>query len=225
MTPAGGPSQPAPLEEWQTHLERHYKALAGARASLDLPVFAFEHGLGPEERRYIATQLKDALRRGERLSKHWLLWVIYATEFGYRYEGDEFWDSFVANTPGWHHSTDGELRHWFLTFQKRYRGYQPTGPWASHFSRISWPITHSILPKYLQLHLAGALYHVRHELLRADFSNPSEVGRLLADNAWDAPTRFQKFLEQEELAGRIGLYPARPRDAATGRRRQCRLLA
>ncbi len=80
-----------PLEHWQERLERHYQALAKKRDGSGLPLFAFEHGLSVEETERIGELLRAHLRAGrERLGKYWLLWVVYATEFGYDYTGDEY---------------------------------------------------------------------------------------------------------------------------------------
>src|SRR5438067_584345 len=69
----------------------------------------------------------------------------------------------------------------------------------------AWPITHAILPRYLQLQFAKALYDARLQFARLQNPSPAAAGKLLASYAWDASSRFQEFLEQQELAGRIVL--------------------
>lgn len=143
----------------------------------------------------------------ERLSTHWLLWVIYATELGYDYDGEEYWPSFEQRTPRWRLQTDrrGMLRQWFLRFRKSFRGAVPTGPWATQFSIISWPITHAILPKDLQVQLAKLIYDERYLIAEFIEAPPEEVGKLVAASAYDASARLRNFLEQPELAGRLVL--------------------
>ena len=195
-----------PLEHWQERLERHYKALAKKRDGSVLPLFAFEHGLSVEETERIGKLLRAHLRAGrERLEKYWLLWVVYATEFGYDYTGDEYWQSFEELTPGWELHYRYSLARWFKKFQANYHGFIPTGPWAEHFSNIAWPITHAILPKYLQYQFASALYQQRYRLAGLTTFDSASVGRLLAAHTHHATTRFEKFLQQEELTGRIVL--------------------
>jgi hypothetical protein len=175
-------------------------------------LFALEHGLTDGEFGEITGLLHAELaelREGWKLGRHWLLWVIYATEMGYDYDGGEFWPSFEQRTPRWREPITSkrrnQLRTWFSRFQTTYQGVRPSGEWAEHFSIIAWPITHAILPQYLQSQFARSLYYLRYELAHLDALSPSALGKLLAANAWDASSRFREFLQQQELAGRIVL--------------------
>jgi hypothetical protein len=197
---------PTPLDAWQHRLEAHFGELAASRSASGFPIFALEHGLDHAQLDEIGELLRAELAAGARLYVHWLLWVVYATEQGYAYDGTEYWDSFEENTPHWGgYSSAKSLRNYFLRFQKSYNGVIPSGPWADWFCNIAWPITHAILPRYLQLQFAKALYDARLQFARAQNPTPAEAGKLLASSAWDARSRFQEFLEQEELAGRIVL--------------------
>jgi hypothetical protein len=199
-------TMPGALDEWQERLERHFSELAASRSGTGFPIFALEHGLTEAELQEIADLLHSHLAAGLRLFPHWLLWVVYATEQGYGYDGHEYWVSFEQETPHWHERGRPEyLRSYFSKFQKAYGGVVPSGPWAGWFRNIAWPITHAILPRYLQLQFARALYDARHQFARMPNPTPAAAGKLLASNAWDASSRFQEFLEQEELAGRIVL--------------------
>ena len=194
-----------PLERWQERLERHFALLARARADSGFPIFALEHGLNDADLEQISQILRSRLKARLPLSPHWLLWVIYATERGYSYTGDEYWRSFEQQTPEWEFSDRSLIKPWFRKFQKAYHGVVPSGPWAEHFRIIAWPITHAILPRYLQHQFARALYDLRFRLASLASLDPRTVGRLLAVNAQYASTRFQEFLQQEELTGRIVL--------------------
>lgn len=194
-----------PLEKWQERLERHFETLACARADSGFPIFALEHGLTEQELEQISALLRSCLKARLPLSPHWLLWVIYATERGYSYTGDEYWRSFEEQTPAWEFHDRDRIKPWFKKFQKAYHGVVPSGPWADHFRIIAWPITHAILPRYLQRQFARALYDLRFRLASLATRDPRAIGRLLAANALYASTRFQEFLEQEELTGRIVL--------------------
>jgi hypothetical protein len=98
-----------------------------------------------------------------------------------------------------------QLRDWFTRFSRMYHGVKPTGPWAEYFKNIAWPITHAILPKYLQWQFAKALYNLRYRLAQLRDPSPALVGQLLGAHALDASSRFREFLQQEALAGRIVL--------------------
>lgn len=141
---------------------------------------------------------------GSRLQQYWLLWVIYATEFGYRYTGDEYWPLIEVDIPGWQANEHRQqLKSCFKKFANTYAGVTPTGRWANWFTIIAWPITHAILPKYLQLQFARALHAARYELAGIANLTPAAEGRLLSRHAFNVSRRFEELLEQEELVGRV----------------------
>src|ERR1019366_674639 len=94
-------AMPLSLDEWQECVEQHFSELAAARSGSGFPLFALEHGLGQQDLDAIGVLLKARLAEGARLSRHWLLWVVYATELGYDYDGAEYWTSFEDCTPRW----------------------------------------------------------------------------------------------------------------------------
>src|SRR5215210_6564046 len=195
-----------PLDIRQKQLEKHFSELATVRAGSGYPLFALEHNLAKTDLKEIGELLDLRLANGLRLSPHWLVWVVYATEVGYDYEGDEYWSSYEERTPHWRENANrSQLRDWFHKFKAIYHSVETSGPWAECFSIIAWPITHAILPKYLQLQLARFIYRLRHRLSSLGTLNPAELGKLLAVESWDASSRLSAFLEQEELAGRIVL--------------------
>ena len=203
-----------PLERWQEKLDLHFRELADKREGAGLPLFAIEHGLTDDEVEQVGEHLREHLSEHKRLETYWLLWVVYATEIGYHYKGDEYWQSFQEQTPGWESHHRYKLRRWFRKFQQTYHGFEPSGPWAEHFKIIAWPITHAILPKYLQYQFANALYQQRYRLAGLTTLDSVSVGRLLARYTHDVTMRFEKFLQQEELTGRIvlGLLDQIPED-------------
>lgn len=192
------------LEEYQERLERCFQSLAGFREGLGFPVFALEHGLADDEIEEISSLLRENLESRPSLSSHWLLWVIYATEAGYSYNGDEYWPSFESQTPEWEFNRYEFIRL-FTRFHDTYDGVRPSGTWAEHFRIIAWPITHAILPRYLQNQFARTLFDLRFSLAGMDVVDPSAIGRMLAANVPNASSRFRQFLQQEELTGRIVL--------------------
>ena len=80
----------ADLNVWQIRLDRHFAGLAASRPVAQFPIFAIEHGLDQIDLAEIADLLRARLATAHPQREHWLLWVIYATEFGYRYHGDEY---------------------------------------------------------------------------------------------------------------------------------------
>ena len=192
------------LEEYQERVERRFESIARFREGLGFPVFALEHGLADDEIKEISSLLRENLESRPSLSSHWLLWVIYATEAGYSYNGDEYWPSFESQTPEWEFDRY-EFICLFTRFRDTYDGVRPSGAWAEHFRIIAWPITHAILPRYLQNQFARALFEMRFSLAGMDAVDPSAIGCMLAANISNASSRFREFLQQEELTGRIVL--------------------
>lgn len=194
----------------QTHqqLEQHFRELARERAPLGYPVYAFEHNLDDANVDTLCSALCDDLSRTRRPNRaHWLLWTTIAAEVGYTYDGEEYWDSFKAFVPAWIDTIPNRerIRDWFEHFATTFNGFQPDGRWADHFSIIAWPITHSILPQYLQSHFARHLYDLRHELAARHGAKVEQLGALL-ENRYDGySSRFEHFLQHTALTARLVL--------------------
>lgn len=197
--------------EIQSGLERHFYSLARERAGLGYPVYALEHGFDSQQVTDIRNHLNTELGLSRGLDQRlWLLWVIVAAEIGYAFDGDEYWVSFSRSLPNWRRfadrSTDrSAVRSWFEKFTHKYKGYQPSGRWADHFSIIAWPITHSILPRDLQTQFARRIYELRYELARHKDASTAELGRIIRSENNEGSSRFQYFLEQTELVARLVL--------------------
>jgi len=194
------------LTEWQSLLEASFsRLLTSQRFGVgERPVFALEHGLTGPQLEDLNAAVRDVSGTENPSDAHWLPWIVYASELGYRYEGDEYWQTFEEETPGW---TGGDNRYWlrkcFLRFHAECHGVQPTGVWAGHFSIICWPITHAILPRDLQYQLAKVLYRVQHLFDYEVLESPERLGQLVASFSGSATSRFRNFVQDPALVGRI----------------------
>jgi hypothetical protein len=189
-------------------LESHFAGLRDRRmeATGGAPVFALEHDLSEAELTLLKAEVCSAVQRARLPRDHWLPFVVYAAEIGYEYSGDEYWQTFSARTPHWASAGDRHyLRRKFREFRDGFRGAQPTGPWADHFSIICWPITHAVLPTDLQRHLAHLLFEYRRALTTDLLDNPPELGKRLAARAWQASSRFQNFAQNTSLLGQVAV--------------------
>lgn len=198
------------IDDWQKLLEEHYSALRAQRGtdSKLRPLFGLEHGLTDEQFSNLSSSLTAYISKKTSSESHYLVWVAYSSEFGYKYSGHQFWQSFETETTGW--SKLGEynkirnwIREYFTMFHKEYGGAKPSGEWAKHFGIICWPITHAILPKDLQIKLAHKLYEVRHYLNKDIIDSPEMLGKLIASKSWDTNSRFRNFVKNEQLLGQI----------------------
>jgi hypothetical protein len=190
------------LQSWNLRLAEHFERLKKDRK--ERPIFALEHGLTPAE----VLALSDIVRAEVRLSsparEHHLVWTTYAAEIGYGYAGDQYWQTFEEKTPGWAENGDrGWIRDAFLFFQTRYSGAAPTGAWARHFSIISWPITHAILPRDLQQQLAQLLFQLRYSFSADFFESPLLLGEFIRAHSWNTSARFQNLVQEPALVGQI----------------------
>lgn len=201
--PSRGGETTLSLAEWHRRLEAHFQALATRRAVSDWPVFALEHGLNGDEVLDLERAIHQALPTESPSLKSSLPWVVYAAEFGYRYRGDEYWQSFAAETPGWNDRWRGFIREIFQRFARTYHGARPEGAWAGNFTIICWPITHGVLPRDLQRQLAKLLYDARFSLRPELFATATALGTHLRGSSYNASARFREFAENSVLLGQI----------------------
>jgi len=194
------------LSEWQSRLREHFEELRRVRSARvgDKPIFALEHGLEAADREALTVAIRAHIAEAPPLGDHVLPWIVYAAEIGYRYAGDEYWQTFADETHGWEAHGEREwLRDRFRAFHKHFGGAKPSGPWANHFSIICWPITHAILPRDLQRQLAEILYSMR-DLFSAELlTSPQALGERIAGRSWNANSRFQNLAQEPLLIGQI----------------------
>jgi len=194
------------LADWQAQLLEHFKRLRAQRSASvgEKPIFGLEHGLSPAEVQALSRDIREHITHSPPSRDHRLPWIVYAAELGYRYSGDEYWQTFEDETAGWGLYGD---RHWirncFRWFHAEFGGAKPSGPWANHFSIICWPITHAILPRDLQRQLARILFQLRHSFSRDVFASPTALGELIAARSWDGTSRFQNLAQETLLVGQI----------------------
>jgi len=192
------------LRDWQARLSRHFSVLAeGRSAQRGSSVFVLEHGLTPDELAGLSSAVRAQIFTSPPLREHELPWMVYAAELGYRYSGDEYWQTFEKETPGWiRHGKRDWIRDCFKAFKHR-GGAVPSGPWAAHFSIICWPLTHAIIPRDLQVQLARLLYDLRFQFTRDLIDSPQELGNLISLRSWRCTSRFQDFARQQAIIGQI----------------------
>lgn len=197
------------LQQLHARLDAHYKALCASRETLsgDPPVFALEHGLSDADLETLCACVRDVISRGlgaQHWRHSWLPFAVYAAESGYDYIGDEFWPSFERRTPGWFAYGDRDrVRMWFTKFALDYGGAIPVGAFAKNFPIIAWPITHAVLPVYLQRYLAQLLYDFRMGLTADLLQDPEQLGVQLEARSWGYTERFRIFCSNTSLLGHV----------------------
>ncbi len=193
------------LARWHQRLATHFAGLRRAREQGGAgSVFALEHDLAPDEVLELSAGIRANIVDATPRREHALAWIVYAAEIGYRYAGDEYWQTFEQETPGWTaHGDRAWIRDAFVAFRKDYSGAVPSGAWATQFSIIAWPITHAILPRDLQQQLARILYEVRHSFSAELFESLELLGQFVSARSWSASARFQNLAQQPMLLGQI----------------------
>lgn len=191
----------------QQRLGDHFAGLHQRREVLvpPSPVFALEHDLGPADYALLVSSVRSAIASGltARHRAAWLPFVVYAAESGYDYVGDEYWTSFEGSTPGWQSEHRHWIKVWFAKFAAEYGGVVPTGAFAKTFTIIAWPISHAVLPAYLQRQLAQLLFEFRTGLTSALLGDLDELGERLAVRARLYSDRFRIFSQNTALLGRV----------------------
>jgi hypothetical protein len=198
------------LEYLHGELGAHFRQLSERRQTLEAPspVFAIEHGLGEQGIALLQDAVPVAYGQGlsYRVRKAWLPFVVHAAEVGYIYDGVEYWPIFSEATPGWI-DTEYErdrIRDWFRKFADEYGGAIPQGAWAATFKKIAWPITHAVLPRYLQVQLARLLYDYRTgwpSLLE----DPAALGVRIHSWSRHYSDRLEKFCQNTALLGHVAV--------------------
>jgi hypothetical protein len=205
------------LNGWQERLSTYF---SGLRSSLDAtgnsrPVFALEHNLDSIEYADLVAGLREHTNSSGPATRHYYAWSVYAAEIGYKFKGDEYWQTFAEDIPGWKTNEDRDsIKDAFYSFQRQFRGAVPSGNWAKNFTIICWPITHAVLPKDLQRHLASILYDVRGAFTPDILNDTAALGKLIAVNSEGKSSRFRKFVEEHDLVGRISVALLSPDSAA-----------
>ncbi len=188
----------------QKQLQERFSALAAARAEQGLPVYAIEHGLTHDEFLALRLAASASLRFTAPSKEHWLVWAVLGAEAGYGYGGDEFWPALELRAGEWRTNEDRRrLRTFYRHFAEAFRGPIPVGRWAEQFSIIAWPISNSILPRYLQVAFAKHLYEVRHELADVAHIDSAAIGKLLYKRYHGTSSRVRDFLQQTDLTSQI----------------------
>ena len=195
------------LRQFHTTLDAHFQNLHESRSKLEpaAPVFALEHELGEADLLLLFSAVRAVIAQGLQ-SRHrqlWLPFVVYAAEEAYDYVGDEYWRSFEHATPGWRIDQRPWLKQQFLKFATEYGGAVPTGAFAKNFTIIAWPITHAVLPTYLQRYLAQLLHEFRRGLSTSLLGDPHKLGMRLAVRAQGYTERFRIFCQNTALLGQI----------------------
>ena len=196
----------ADLGHWQTRFAQHFAELRSRRGSdgSGWPIFGLEHGLDLGEVEAFKAAVRVYIAHRPPSQDHRLAWIVYSSEFGYQYSGDEYWQTFETETPGWNvHGNRYWIRNCFRWFQKEFGGAVPSGRWAEKFSIICWPITNAILPRDLQQQLARILYELRHSYSGDIFESPILLGELIEARSWNATSRFQNLAQETQLLGQI----------------------
>lgn len=207
---AGEVGWPADISLLDIHkrLAEHFAGLRAIRDkhAPDIPIFALEHGLTDSAITVLRERVHASVRAGILPRESWLPFVVYATEVGYKYSGDEYWQTFESQTPRWAENGDRDyIREKFRQFCKTFGGAEPSGAWAEHFTIICWPITHAVLPTDFQRQLARLLFEYRRALTSDLLDHPAELGRQLAARAWQASSRFQNFAQNTDLLGQVSV--------------------
>src|SRR5687768_15970372 len=112
------------LETWQTTLDEYFSAVTSQRLTNQTshPTFALKHGLQANDREQLQQDVRRAFANGAPAGEPFLPWAVYGAEFGYRYSGEEYLQTFEDELPGWEGRHRDDLRLAFIRFRQAYGG-------------------------------------------------------------------------------------------------------
>lgn len=192
------------LDFLEASLAERYSQLADSRESGQL--FAVEHNLSETEVLILKSEIANSALRNQILVKHHkLCWVVFATEIAKDFEGQEYWP-LIGREVGKTFDDNGNrqsLVGYFKDFAKDFGGRTPSGSYATHFTHISWPLTHAIITRdfakdFKQL-ANRVLARIRVE--REDVNQLGTIRRMfqtLANLDRSLSPRFLQFLEDAQ---------------------------
>ncbi len=190
------------VKAFQEKLEHKFSILKENRKiSNGDRVFAIEHELTEDEIKSLFHLVNQCLGKID-IERYWLLLVVVATEIGYSFKGDEYWQTFEKKIPNWEKSGKKqrvELRKCFEKFRDQYHGITPSGKWAKNFTVISWPVTNSVLPLDIQRHFIESLYKLRFSLKDEHFENKELLASEIKSQSINLTSRFKNFLSNSSL--------------------------
>lgn len=197
------------LDFFHDLLDAHFRAIHERRQALDppAPVFALEHGLDTDDIALLQNAVRGAHREGNfarTCNRLWLPFAVHAAEVGYIYDGVEYWPIYAKATPSWIDSEyeRDRVRDWLRRFSREYGGAVPKGAWANTFRKIAWPITHAVLPRYLQVQLAKMLSDYR-TAWPSLLDDPEALGVRLHSWSRHYSDRLEKFCQNTALVGHV----------------------
>jgi hypothetical protein len=177
-------------------------------------VFVAEHGLNAAEVAELMTEARKLSGEPSQLSRFQFVVAVFATEVAWKFEGDQYWQTF-ADEFG---DSDSKVRD---LVRDAFKGVRvlipelvaPEGPWAEHFSIIAPPIFHAVLPRDLHPLFFRALDEavgVVELASRADVKSLDEllsawVERTYSGASGARPKRFLVLAGQPGLLGSLAL--------------------
>jgi hypothetical protein len=176
------------------------------------PVFAIEYlgsGLSCED---VLRATRPAIQETSLTNSVWwgsryLPLLVAATEVGYTYRGNgtTYWPE-LAKTLGVEFTTDARqcLKDFFRHASHQLGFAQPKpSPWVNQFSYIAWPISHAILPEYMQERFAQALTSLRVDVETLNDSEEIDAAFMSTLTEGDFTSRFGALVRNSELSATL----------------------
>ena len=139
-----------------------------------------------------------AYRRPSRA--HALVWIVYSSELGYRYSGDEYWQTFERETPGW---VQNEIATGFGISIFSFIGISGRGArlvCGLSTSRSSAGRSRmQSSPRICNYSWRRTLYELRYSYSGDVLASPESLGDLIAARSWNATSRFQTLAQENSL--------------------------
>ncbi len=141
----------------QQRLTNNFNSIRENRDTKEHPIFAIEHKLEKDDLNRFFNFLFENCNQ-KNMDEFWLLWVIFATERGYNFNGKDYWGNFENEIKRYRINGDisllnntikSKIRKYFEKFQDEFNGSVKkikSKDLPSNKSIIYFPILHSIIP-------------------------------------------------------------------------------
>ena len=193
----------------QQRLINNFNSIRENRDTKEHPIFAIEHKLEKDDlNRYFNFLFENCNQNN--MDEFWILWVIFATERGYNFDGKDYWGNFEDEIKKYSKNKNisfsnnlnrQKIGRYFKEFQKKFKGSVKeikSKDLPSNRSIIYFPILHSIIPLNNQQKFFGQISRFANNQIH-DLEEVIEYLKRVNDENEYTTFLYSFFLSDNEL--------------------------
>lgn len=197
------------LKTIEKRLISNFNSIRENRNTREHPIFAIEHKLEKDDLdRYFKFLFENCNQKN--IDEFWLLWVIFATERGYNFNGKDYWGNFESEIKKYHKNDDisllnniikPKIRKYFKKFQDVFTDSVKeikSTDLPPNRSIIYFPILHSIIPLNIQQKFFEQISRFANNQIH-DLMEVIEYLKSINDDNHNVTFLYSFFLSDDEL--------------------------